>query len=245
MTTPHIYDEIGTAYRSTRREDPRLASLIVDALGDADNVGAGAGAYEPRDRPVLAVEPSITMIRQRPPGSAPVVRAIAEALPLADRSMAASLAVLTIHHWSNRDLGLSELCRVACDRVVILTWDPDSAGFWLVQDYFPEFVERDRERCPSLASLTNRLRDAQVTPVPIPHDCVDGFLGAYWRRPAAYLDPSIRAGISSFAQCDDLSALDRLARELESGAWEAKHGEVLSAKALDLGYRLVHGSPSG
>ena len=45
--------------------------------------------------------------------------------------------------------------------------------------------------------------DVEVTPVPIPHDCVDGFFGAFWRRPAAYLDPAVRAGNSNFAALDD------------------------------------------
>jgi hypothetical protein len=43
-----LYDRIGGSYCATRREDPRIAALIEDALGDARsvvNVGAGAGAY--------------------------------------------------------------------------------------------------------------------------------------------------------------------------------------------------------
>ena len=50
---PAIYDRIGQSYSVTRRTDPRLASVIWEALGDAStvvNVGAGAGAYEPADR---------------------------------------------------------------------------------------------------------------------------------------------------------------------------------------------------
>src|SRR5437867_3006358 len=101
----------------------------MHALRDAPtvvNVGAGAGAYEPRDRAVVAVEPAITMIRQRPRGSAPVVQASALRLPFADRAFAAALAVLTVHHWPDRSRGLTELARVAGDRVVIVTWDPSS-----------------------------------------------------------------------------------------------------------------------
>jgi len=62
------YDEIGAGYSATRREDPRIAALIHEALGDARtvvNVGAGSGSYEPRDRDVTAVEPSEVMIAQR------------------------------------------------------------------------------------------------------------------------------------------------------------------------------------
>ena len=108
------YDRIGAGYVHQRRPDPRLASLIWDALGDADsvvNVGAGAGSYEPRDRRVVAVEPAITMIRQRAAGAAPVVRACAEALPFPNASFAAALAVLSVHHWSDRQAGLRELLR--------------------------------------------------------------------------------------------------------------------------------------
>ena len=66
------------------------------------NVGAGAGSYEPEDRHVVAVEPSEVMITQRPPDAAPVVRAVAEALPFQDRRFDAALAVLTVHHWTDR-----------------------------------------------------------------------------------------------------------------------------------------------
>jgi hypothetical protein len=44
------------------------------------SVGAGTGSYEPRDRPVAAVEPSAVIWRSGP-GSVPAVRAFAEVLP--------------------------------------------------------------------------------------------------------------------------------------------------------------------
>lgn len=240
------YDDIGVAYGSTRREDPRLRRGILEALGDVEsvvNVGAGLGSYEPRDRPVLAVEPSTRMIRQRPEGAAAAVRAVAECLPLATNCVAASLAVLTVHHWTNHCAGLAELCRVARERVVIFTWDPENCGFWLTRDYFPEFLEKDRNRFPAIGSLTSHLGEPMVVPVPIPHDCQDGFLGAYWRRPEAYLDATVRAGISRFALSQDLSALDLLNRDLESGDWDAKYGDMQGAVEWDLGYRLIVGKP--
>src|SRR3954447_11610479 len=116
-----LYDEIGTTYSTTRRADPRIARRVDALLGDARtvlNVGAGAGSYEPVDRAVVAVEPSAAMIRQRPAGAARVVRASAEALPFDDDSFDATLAVLTVHHWTDPVRGLRELRRVARDRVV-------------------------------------------------------------------------------------------------------------------------------
>ena len=141
MGTAPVYDEIGRSYTVTRRPDPRIARAIDTALGDARsvvNVGAGAGSYEPSHLRVTAVEPSPAMIRQRPSAAAPVVRAVAEHLPFADTSFDAALAVLTLHHWTDRAGGLAELARVARRRVVILTWDPSCRDlFWLTTEYFP------------------------------------------------------------------------------------------------------------
>lgn len=242
-STPAIYDRIGQGYRRHRQPDPRIAALVRDALGDARsvvNVGAGAGSYEPTDREVVAVEPSETMIAQRPQGSAPVVQASAESLPFADGSFDASMAILTIHHWGDRSRGLGELRRVARRRVVILTHLPDAAPFWLTDDYVPEITAMDRGIFPSIADIEATLGPARVSAVPVPHDCIDGFLGAYWRRPEAYLDPAVRASISGFAKLPSTDdGVERLRADLASGAWERRNGSLRGLASLDLGYRLV------
>ncbi len=80
--------------------------------------------------------------------------------------------------------------------------------------------------------------------MPIPHDCADGFLAAFWRRPAAYLDPRVRAGMSSFWKIGNAgAALERLARDIDSGAWADRYGHLLALDALDCGYRLVVAKP--
>lgn len=237
------YDIIGRAYARRRRPDPRIAQVINSAMGDARsivNVGAGAGSYDPVGRAVVAVEPSLVMIGQRPEGSAPAVRGSAERLPFADGSFDAALAILTVHHWQERRAGLEEMRRVARDRVVILTWDPTHPGFWLVRDYFPDLIEHDRCIFPTVGELEAVLGRVKVGAVPVPHDCIDGFLGAYWRRPEAYLDEEIRAGISTFARIGDVaSRVERLRGDLESGRWRVKNAELLGLEELDVGYRLV------
>lgn len=241
-----VYDRIGVGYAATRQPDPRIAAAIRAALGDARtvaNVGAGAGAYEPRDLRVVGVEPSRTMIAQRPAGAAPCVQGVAEALPFSDRSVDATLAVLTVHHWTDRAAGLAELRRVARRRVVVLTWDPAERGaFWLTTEYFPQIVALDLPRFPSMAALARSLGGARAIPVPIPHDCRDGFLGAFWRRPEAYLDAEIRAGISAFVQLDPdvvTRGIARLADDLRSTRWTARYGALRERESLDIGYRLV------
>jgi SAM-dependent methyltransferase len=243
---PPVYDRIGSGYTGTRRPDPRIAAAIGAALGDARtlvNVGAGAGAYEPRDRRVVAVEPSRAMIGQRPAGAVPCIQAIAERLPFRDGAVDASLAALTIHHWTDQSAGLAELRRVAHRRVVVFTWDPGSRDeFWLTTEYFPEILDLDRPRFASMAVLEERLGAIRTVPVPIPHDCQDGFLGAFWRRPEAYLDPAVRSAISGFSLLDPehvRRGIARLTKDLRSGRWEARHGALRERESLDLGYRLV------
>ena len=110
MTRAPIYDRIGRGYAQRRQPDPRIAARVARALGDARtivNVGAGSGSYEPEDRQVVAVEPSEVMITQRSSRAAPVVRAVAEALPFEDRHFDAALAVLTVHHWTDAKRGLA------------------------------------------------------------------------------------------------------------------------------------------
>jgi SAM-dependent methyltransferase len=245
-----MYDVIGRDYTRHRCPDSRLAAQVRRALGGARtvlNVGAGAGAYEPADRVVVALEPSAVMLAQRLPEAAPAVQGRAEALPFAERAFDAVLAVLTLHHWADRAGGLAECARVTSERVVLFTWDPGSTGFWLVQEYLPEFLALNRQQFPAMDELREALiaglgpgARVEVTPLSVPRDCIDGFLGAYWARPAAYLDPMVRAGISSFARTVGAEAgLERLRADLASGAWQARHGALLAAEALDVGYRLV------
>jgi len=240
--SPARYDAIGEGYALRRRPEPRIAAAIEHALGDAAtlvNVGAGAGSYEPSDREVRAVEPSETMIRQRRAGAAPCVRATAEALPFPDSAFDAAMAILTIHHWSDWRRGLGEMRRVARRRIVLLTFDPEASDFWLWRDYVPALLDLDRRIMPSLADMAEALGPFEAAPVAIPHDCVDGFLGAYWRRPEVYLDPAARRSMSSFARIDAEAELAALAGDLKSGAWAERHKALLELDELDLGYRLL------
>lgn len=241
------YDRIGVNYSDLRRPDPRIAASIATALGNSSvvlNVGAGAGSYEPVGRKVTALEPSAEMIRQRSVPAAAVVQGRAEALPFGDGSFDGSMAILTLHHWSDQAKGLREMRRVTRGPVVLLTCDPAFRGFWLA-DYIPELVTLDEAQMPRMTDYQRWLGPVAIAPVPIPHDCTDGFLSAYWRRPAAYLDPRVRAAMSSFWALGDVSkALGRLEADLASGAWAERNGKLLTLDSCDCGYRLVVANPS-
>jgi SAM-dependent methyltransferase len=245
-----IYNRVGRRYSARRRTDPRIAAAVEGALGDARsvvNVGAGTGSYEPAGREVIAIEPSAVMIAQRPAGAAPVIQAAAESLPLADDSVDAAMAIFSDHHWSDRAAGMREMRRVARERVVLLNADPALGDrFWLVRDYLPSFMdlvpEPYREPGHWKAELRELLGGLEVSAVPVPHDCRDGFFVAYWRRPEAYLDEAVRESISVFhllppAEVD--AAVERLRSDLRDGTWAARNAGLLGRSELDVGLRLV------
>jgi SAM-dependent methyltransferase len=179
------------------------------------------------------------MTAQRPADAAPCVQAAAEALPFDAKTFDAAMAILTIHHWSDWRAGLRELKRVARRRIVLLTFDVEASEFWLTRDYLPALAELDRAIMPGLDALAGELGAFDATPIPIPHDCSDGLLGAYWRRPEMYLDPATRRSMSSFAKIDAEDGLRRLAADLDGGAWRARNVDMLALDALDVGYRLL------
>jgi SAM-dependent methyltransferase len=238
-----LYDRIGIGYATHRRPDPRIASYVDAALEDAAsvvNVGAGTGSYEPANRRVVAVEPSRTMIRQRRTLATPVVQGSAANLPFDDGSFDAALAILTIHHWPDWRAGLLEMRRVSRSRVVLFTHAASPEPFWLTRDYFPEITSMDEGRMPTPDEIGDVLGPCSVTAVPVPHDCSDGFLGAYWRRPELYLDAGVRGAISGFAQMADARpGLHRLEADLRSGTWRLRNEDILTRERLDIGYRLV------
>lgn len=242
---PALYDTIGVGYGIVRRPDPRIAAQLHAGLGDASpvlNVGAGTGSYEPTDRRVVAVEPSREMIDQRPAGAAPVARAVAGALPFPDRTFAGALALLTLHHWPDPWAGLAEVRRVTAGPVVAFTFDlAVDHEQWLVRDYAPEPVE-PLPPLPTPAEVADALGGGTIEVVPVPADCTDGFCHGWWRRPEAYLDPAVRAGISGLARLPDEvidPAMARLASDLADGTWRRRNAELLDLDEIDAGYRMV------
>jgi SAM-dependent methyltransferase len=238
-------DRIGQDYARFRKPDPRIEARLKSALADARtvvNVGAGTGSYEPTDRVVLAVEPSEQMIKQRPRDAAPCIRATAERLSLSDQRFDAALGVLTIHHWSDPVAGLRELIRVA-RRVVFLAYEPAvHRAFWLWREHFPAAAVVSTASELSIPQVVEVVGADRVETVVVPHDCSDGFGPAYWRRPAAYLNPDVRACISGLARLpiNDLEpGLERLREDLDCGAWQTRHRDLLNLDAIDAGLRLI------
>jgi hypothetical protein len=112
-------------------------------------------------------------------------------------------------------------------------------GYWLIRDYFPSGGELFAPLGELLAMLPD---DAEVWPVPIPADCRDGFVQAFWKRPYDLLDPALRSSMAMFAWLEDQelqAGLEQLAGDLRDGSWQSRHSDLLRESEADLGHRLV------
>lgn len=243
-----LYDVIGSGYAQTRQEDPLLYNRILQCLGNSQtvvNIGAGAGSYEPRELQVLAIEPSAVMAQQRRAGSAPVIKATADQLPLHDKSFDAAMTVLSIHHWHpHLRQGIKEMCRVARKRVVIVTSDPSVCGkMWLLADYLPETAELDNQIFPLPEAICEWLDgNARIECVPTSRDTPDWSLASFWAHPERVLDPAARASTSGFARMPDKvvqRVVSKLERDLESGLWDERYGHLRKLTEFDVGLRII------
>ena len=239
------YDAIGVGYAGARRPDVRVAAQIHAALDGASpvlNVGAGTGNYEPLEGRVSAIDPSARMLAQRPSGAAPAVQGVAERLPFPDQAFAATLSTFSLHHWADLGAGLAEVARVSARQVILLCEPIGDQPLWLL-DYFPTATELATEqRAPTADEVGEHLDVRRTEPVMVPADCTDGFTGAYWNRPHAYLDPAVRAGMSMLSLLEPAAVeqgVAQLAADLRSGAWDDRYGELRLQHELDVGYRLV------
>jgi hypothetical protein len=153
------------------------------------------------------------------------------------------MVVASVHHWKDPIAGLREMQRVS-RRVVVFTHDSSDAGwrlrFWLTRDYLPEVADLVAGR-PSLTELARAI-GARSEPVLIPRDCADGFFEAYWRRPEAYLDQSVRRGVSVWARVGpdaEQRAVRSLSDDLASGRWAERNQALVDLDAAELGLRLL------
>lgn len=245
------YDKHGQKYSGYRRTDPRIEEYVYTGLGSAKtilNVGAGAGAYEPEDRYVIAVEPSRVMRSQRQHANKmPAVIGTAESLPFDDDSFDASMAMVTVHHWLDIRKGLQELRRVTREQVLIMTFDPDALDDFWNAHYFPEIVEVEKSRYPTIDFITKALSgNCEVQSIPIPFDCEDGFQEAYYGRPEAFLEKEIRLSQSAWGFVSDEveeQLVKSLSDDLKSGEWDKKYGKFRRMSSYTCALRLIIATP--
>jgi hypothetical protein len=90
--------------------------------------------------------------------------------------------------------------------------------------------------------LTGRGGTAEVTSIPVPRDCADGFGEAYYARPEAFLQPEVRAAQSAWVLTDPViveRGVAALAADLADGTWDARHGALRALPEWQGSIRLI------
>jgi hypothetical protein len=137
--------------------------------------------------------------------------------------------------------------RVTRGPVVIMTFDGDALDrFWLA-DYSPELMDAERRRYPAISAISAALGgSAEVSVVPVPADCTDGFTEAYYARPEKFLDPAARGAQSAWGfvtAAEQGAAVARLRADLDSGAWQQRYGRWRGQPFFEGSLRLVVSNP--
>ncbi len=189
------------------------------------------------------------MRAQRPTNLSPAIHGIAEELPLDDRSVDASMAMITVHQWKNFEKGLNEMRRVTRNQIIILTFDGDALDrFWLA-DYAPQMIAFERRRFPKIDRICQLLGGkTEVQTIPIPIDCVDGFNEAFYARPEQFLDPTVRRSQSAWSFVDEKvqeQFVKNLRNDLDSGAWDQRCGKWRTLPSFEGSLRLIVSHPEG
>ncbi len=233
-----LYDHIGATYDTTRRADPYLAARLRAHLapvpgGHYLDLACGSGNYTAALAAtgvrLTGVDQSARMIAAATPKSAEVAWHVADAnrLPFADGEFAGALCTLAIHHFPDPAAAFREVARVVPrGRFVLLTSDPEQMrGYWL-NAYFPDALARAIAQMPPLPTVTAALaaagfRVVAKEPYAVAPDLQDFFLYSGKHRPAMYLDPAVRAGISTFSMLAEPAEVEagcaRLAADLATG----------------------------
>lgn len=254
-----VYDSIGQTYTRSRRADPRIVAELRRLLDLPEgsvvaDIGAGTGNYTralAEHFRMIAVEPSPVMRGQiKPHDEVTWLEGVAEHLPIADGGVNGIVSTLALHHFSDRAQAFKEMVRVAnSGPIVLFTFDTavvETTSLWM-KDYWSTFYTDARDIFPPLfdvAKLAEECtgRTAEIVPFPVPHDQMDLFMASGWRRPEIYLDPDVRAGISSFALGEPemiMDGVERLRVDLHSGVWEQKYGTIRQQDTFDAGYRFL------
>ncbi len=253
-----LYDAIGRDYNAHRAADRRIVDGLVRLLdlpagAVLADIGAGTGNYAnalaDRGYEVVAVEPSAEMRGQAPAHDLVTWRAgTAEALPLDDASVDGLVVTLALHHFASLAQAVREFRRVCpAGPAVFFTFDGRRGERGWFADYFPELWVKDFDLFPAIEDVAAEIAQetgwrTEIEAFPLPNDLADLNMLSGWNRPELYLDPAMRANTSGFARArpeEVADGLERLARDLENGAWDRQHGHLRAQPAFDAGFLFL------
>jgi SAM-dependent methyltransferase len=233
-----LYDVIGATYTRSRRADPAISRALAQELqltpsGAYLDLACGTGNYTVALSSLggawSAIDVSEVMLAQARSRTDAIawVHSGADSLPFAGSSFDGAICTLAIHHFDSLDSPFAEVRRtLRSGPFVIFTGLAEQMRHYWLCYYFPEMMARSIEKMPSEVEIRSALLRAgfkvvTVTPFFVTNQLQDLFLYSGKHRPELYLDPVVRANISSFAQlappAELRDGLARLTADLQSG----------------------------
>jgi ubiquinone/menaquinone biosynthesis C-methylase UbiE len=233
------YDRIGDDYDRSRRADTYIVRRLLDLLevrpsGRYIDAGCGTGNYTVSlaagGSEWCGVDESLKMLSRAAVKSTGVQWVCGDLLdlPFPDTTFDGIAVTLVLHHLRSLNAGFSSLARVLAPRgrlVVFTSTAEQMREYWLVH-YFPDAMARSIEQMPTLADLESAAASAQLTeikrePYSVSPGLSDSFLYRGKFQPELYLDPTFRAGISTFTSLADATEVTtgcaKLASDIASG----------------------------
>jgi SAM-dependent methyltransferase len=253
-----IYDKIGLGYNDTRIADPVIAEKILSLLqpttqGTYIDIGCGTGNYtnylRKQGYDFCGIDPSDTMLetaRAKYP-DCNFIKGYAERLPYEDSQFDGVIALFTLHHWSNKQQGISEIYRILKpgSSVLFLSFTAEQMdGYWLAH-YFPQMIKDSGKMIPTEDAMRAMFTIAGFNTISTEeyfvHDSLqDHFLYANKHHPERYLDPDIRKGISSFSAIANEDEIAQGLHLLEQDIATGRINEVMGMYANNLGDYLFY-----
>ncbi len=255
------YDQIGLNYNHTRKADPFLTSKFIHHLSPVPSkiyldIGCGTGNYtlelEKTGAHFIGIDPSIEMLSKAKMKSKTIDWRVgfADNTGLPSQSIYGILGTLTIHHWPDLYVAFKELHRVLKPQgsIALFTSTPQQMkGYWL-NHYFPNMLENSMNQMPSLEKVKDAMELSefiilQTEAYFVKPDLKDLFLYSGKHNPNLYLDPKVRAGISSFSSLANQDEVEKGLLELQKDIISGKINDVMKEYENDGGdYLFIKGS---
>ncbi|HNP19285.1 MAG TPA: class I SAM-dependent methyltransferase [Fulvivirga sp.] len=257
------YDQIGQNYNHTRKADPFLTSKLTDLLSPIPgktylDIGCGTGNYtlelEKTGAHFIGIDPSIEMLSKAKLKSKTIDWRVgfADNTGLVSESVDGILGTLTIHHWPDLYVAFKELHRILKPHgnIVLFTSTPEQMrGYWL-NHYFPNMLESSMNQMPSFEKVKDVMEKSGFT-IPqteayfVKPDLKDLFLYCGKHNPSLYLDPQVRAGISSFSSLANLDEVKQGLSKLQKDLMSEEINDVMKEYENNVGdYLFIKGSKS-
>lgn len=254
-----LYNTIGKTYDTTRKADPEIVQTLLRLLNPSPqghylDVACGSGNYTSAlaatGLMIEGVDISEEMLAKARTKN-PAIRwhqGDAQALPFQDSSFDGAICTLAIHHMGAFEAAFKEIYRVIKPgRFVLLTALPEQMKhYWLVH-YFPKMLEDAQAYMPDFLRIERAFTEAgfkhvKQEPFFVSETLKDLFLYAGKYRPAMYLDPQIRAGISSFHVSANEEEVRTGLKALEADIYSGKIEQIIQQYEHDGGdYLFVVG----